>query len=276
LKVAFQVVDAKADIADYDTLIIGRNALTPDGPGPDVLGVRDGLKVIVFEQSAATLERRFCVRVAAYRVRQVFPRLADRPLLAGLKAERLQDWRGAATLLPPRLEFTSRPRYGPAVQWCDIEVPRVWRCGCRGNVASVPIEKPARGNFLSIVDGGYALQYSPLLEYREGRGMVLFCQLDVTARTETDPAADALVHNLLQYVSAWRPQPVRQAVYIGDAAGKNHLESAGLTLASYAKEKLAPDHVLIVGPGGGRQLAGDAAALDSWLKAGGHVLAIGL
>ena len=58
--------------------------------------------------------------------------------------------------------------------WCGIPVPHIWRCGNQGNVASVLIEKPARGDFLPLVDGGFSLQYSPLLEYREGQGVVLF------------------------------------------------------------------------------------------------------
>jgi len=97
----------------------------------------------------------------------------DHPLLSGIRADELRDWHGEATLLPPRLKYESRPRYGPTVKWCDIQVPRLWRCGNWGNVASVLIEKPPRGDFLPIVDGGYALQYSPLLEYHEGRGLVL-------------------------------------------------------------------------------------------------------
>jgi hypothetical protein len=276
LKVAFRVVDAKADMADYDTLIIGRNALTPDGPGPDVLGVRQGLKVVVFEQSAATLERRFGFRVAEYGLREVFRRVPDHPLLAGLKAEQLHDWRGEATLLPPRLEFKSRPRYGPTVRWCDIEVPHVWRCGCRGNVASVLIEKPARGDFLAIVDGGYALQYSPLLEYREGKGMVLFCQMDVTGRTEIDPAADTLLRNIMSYASTCKPGPSRPVIYVGDPAGKRHVQAAGITANAYSKELLKADAVVIVGPGGGKQLAGDCPDIAEWIKAGGRLLAIGL
>ena len=152
------------------------------------------------------LEKRFGFRVAEYGLRQVFPRVPDHPLLAGIRPrEHLRDWRGEATILPPRLEYTMRPRYGPTVKWCDIDVPRLWRCGNRGNVASVLIEKPARGDFLPILDGGYSLQYSPLLEYREGKGMVLFCQMDVTGRTEADPAAETLVRNLLRYVSDWKP-----------------------------------------------------------------------
>jgi hypothetical protein len=276
LNVGFQKVEANADLSGFDVLIVGKAALTPDGPGPDVRRVRDGLKVIVFEQTAKVLEERFGFRVAEYGLRQVFRRVPDHPLLAGLAADHLRDWRGAATLLPPRLRYTLRPRYGPTVKWCGIEVPRVWRAGCRGNIASVLIEKPARGDFLPVLDGGYGLQYSPLLQYREGKGIVLFCQVDVTGRTEGEPAADALVRNLLQYVAGWKPLPRRKPLYVGDPAGKKHLESAGLSLASYAKDELAADGVLIVAPGGGKELAGDATALKTWLKEGGHVLALGL
>jgi hypothetical protein len=162
------------------------------------------------------------------------------------------------------------------VKWCGLDVTRPWRCGCRGNVASVLIEKPARGDFLAVLDGGYGLQYTPLLEYREGQGMVLFCQADVTGRTEGEPAADALTRNILRYVAGWKPSPRRKALYTGDPAGKKHLESAGLALAAYAKDELAGGRVLIVTPGGGKELAGDAAALGKWLREGGHVLALGL
>src|SRR5262249_35469538 len=155
-------------------------------------------------------------------------------------------------------------------------VPRVWRCGNWGNVASVLIEKPARGDFLPLLDGGYSLQYSPLLEYREGRGLVLFCQLDVTGRTANDPAAADLARNILRYASAWTPAPRRDVVYAGDPGGLGHLEAAGISARTYEGAKLSPDQVLVVGPGGGRKLAPHAPAIADWLKAGGHVLAIGL
>ncbi|MBI3821297.1 MAG: hypothetical protein HY289_01310 [Planctomycetes bacterium] len=276
LKVAFKTIDAKADLTDFDLLIVGKDALTPDGPGPDVSRVRDGLKVVVFEQSAKTLEQRFGFRIAEYGLREVFARVPDHPLLAGLKAEHLHDWRGEATLSSPRLDYTLRPRYGPTVKWCGIEVPRVWRCGNRGNVASVLIEKPACGDFLSIVDGGYALQYCPLLEYREGKGAVWFCQMDVTGRTENDPAADVLTRNLLGHASKWKPRPQGNVIYAGEIAGKKHLQAARFKVDDYAKDRLASNSVLIVGPGGGKQLKNDAADIAAWLKSGGRVLALGL
>jgi hypothetical protein len=276
LGVRSQAVQATAEMSGYDLLIVGKEALTQTGPGPNVDRVRDGLKVIVFEQSAKVLEERFGFRVAEYGLRQVFRRVPDHPLLAGLEPDHLRDWRGAATLLPPRLEYTLRPRYGPTVRWCGLEVPRVWRCGCRGNVASVLVEKPARGDFLPVLDGGYGLQYTPLLEYREGKGMVLFCQVDVTGRTEAEPAAEVLARNILRYVSGWKPSPRRNVLYAGDPAGKKHLQSAGLTPTAYATDQLTADRLLIVGPGGGKELASDAVALARWVKDGGHVLALGL
>ena len=275
---AYEVVNANSDLSAYDTLIVGKAALTVDGPGPDVSRVPEGLKVIVFEQAADVLEKRFGFRVAEYGLRQVFQRAPDHPVLAGLDPENLRDWRGEATILPARLKYELSRVYSgaPAVRWCDLEVTRAWRCGCRGNVASVLIEKPVRGNFLPIVDGGFSLQYSPLLEHREGQGMVLFCQMDVTGRTEGDPAAERLGRNILQYVSAWKPRPSRKALYVGDPAGRSHLERAGVSLGMFEGGRLSADQVLVVGPGGGQTLSASAASVSDWLKAGGCMLAIGL
>ena len=232
--------------------------------------------MIVFEQTAEVLEKRLGFRVEEYGLRQVFPRVPDHPLLAGLGVEQLRDWRGEATILPPRLKYEMRPRYGPTVQWCGLPVTRPWRCGNRGNVASVLIEKPARGDFLPILDGGYSLQYSPLLEYREGRGMVLFCQMDVTGRTEPEPAADTLLRNVVRYASNWKPSARRAALYAGDPAGKRHLEAAGVPVASYEGGPLSASQVLILGTGGSRLPAAASAAIGDWLKTGGNLLAIGL
>ncbi len=278
LGVRCQSVEAGADLGGYDLLIIGKAALTVDGPAPDIRGVSHGLKVLVFEQTAEALEKRLGFRVQEYGLRNVFHRVAGHPVLAGLDDEHLRDWRGEATIVPPRLVYEPSDRYNgaPVVRWCGLEVPRLWRCGNRGNVASVLIEKPARGDFLPIVDGGYSLQYSPLMEYREGRGMVLFCQLDVTGRTEADPAADRLVRNLLGYVSSWNPAPSRHALYVGDPRGRTHLQRAGVKLEAYKGGDLAADQVLVVAPGGGAELAKHAQSIAWWLKAGGHLLALEL
>ncbi|MBN2506171.1 MAG: hypothetical protein JXQ71_05705 [Verrucomicrobia bacterium] len=278
LGVRCQPVGADADLAGFELLLIGKGALSAEGPAPDVRRVREGLKVLVFEQTSEALERRLGFRVQEYGLRTVFPRVAGHPALAGLGAEHLRDWRGEATLVPPRLDCKPSRRYNgaPAVQWCGLEVPRLWRCGNRGNVASVLIEKPACGDFLPIADGGFSLQYSPLLEYREGRGMMVFCQMDVTGRTANDPAADRLLRNLLDYASSWKPGPCRRVLYVGDPRGRAHLEAAGVSLDTHKGGPPAGERVLVVGRGAGAALAPHAPAVAEWLKAGGHLLALEL
>jgi hypothetical protein len=135
--------------------------------------------------------------------------------------------------------------------------------------------KPARGNFLPILDCGFGLQYSPIMEYREGKGMVLFCQLDVTGRTETDPAAETLVRNIMHYVSQWRPISRRRVVYVGDSSGRAFLESIGVNAQPY-DGKLSRDEVLVAGPACGEVVGKDQTILTNFLKSGGNLLAIGL
>lgn len=269
-------VDTGSDLSPYSILVVGKAALTASGQSPGISRVRDGLKVVVFEQTSDVLEKRFGFRVEEFGLRQLFQRVPDHPILGGIRSENLRDWRGSATILPQRLKYEIRARYGPTVESSGIPVTRVWRCGNRGNVASVIIEKPARGDFLPILDGGFSLQYSPLMEYREGNGMVLFCQLDVTGRTENDPAAEILVRNIFRYMTDWEPVPRREAMYAGEPDGMAYLESAGVLARSYTGEALSSNSVLIAGPGSGRALAGHASKVSDWLKTGGHVLAIGL
>jgi beta-galactosidase len=276
LGIRSQTIDENADLSGYDLLIVGKGALGLHNPAPNISAVRDGLRVVLFEQTAASLERRLGFRVAEYGLRQVFPRVPNHPLLSGLSAAHLRDWRGEATIQPPRLDYELRPRHGPTVTWCGIPVTRLWRCGNRGNVASVLIEKPTRGDFLPVLDGGYSLQYSPLLEYREGQGMMLFCQLDLTGRTESDPAAEALVRNILRYASSWKPASRRTLRYVGEPDGQTHLALLGLKPDSFDNGILSPDDVLVLGPGAGGELGAHAVGVTDWIKAGGHVLGIGL
>lgn len=289
LGVAARTVDANADLSAFDTLIVGKAALTPVAPAPDIAPVREGLKVIIFEQTSEVLEKRFGFRVAEYGLRNVFPRVPDHPLLEGLDIEKLRNWRGEATILPPRLSYQTHDRRfngAPTVKWCGLDVTRVWRCGNRGNVASVLLEKPARGDFLPVLDGGYSLQYSPLMEYREGRGVVLFCQMDVTGRSESDPAAERLARNILRYVADWKPAPRRFALYAGKEEGKAFLARMGIAAVDYDGGKISEDQVLIV-TGGARQKlpahlegarvlavaldADDAEALKATVKRSEHI-----
>jgi hypothetical protein len=138
------------------------------------------------------------------------------------------------------------------------------------------IEKPARGDFLPILDGGFGLQYAPLLECREGNGLLVFCQMDVTGRSEDDPAAQKLVANILRYVATWKPEPSRAATYAGEPDGLKHLQSLGLDVRAYAGGELAPEQILIQGPGASRVAHPTAADVGNFLAARGRLVAVGL
>ena len=105
--------------------------------------------------------------------------------------------------------------------------------------------------------------------------MVIFCQMDVTGRTDNDPAADALSRNILRHV-AGGPSPGRKIVYVGEPAGKLTCKHRGFAAGEFNKDTLKPDSVLIVGPGGGKPLAGEVGTIADFLKAGGRMLAVGL
>lgn len=266
-------VKSSADLAGLKVLIVGKDALSPDGPGLDLSGVRDGLKVVMFEQSSEVLEKRFGFRVEEYGLRNVFRRVPGHPVLDGLDEDDLRDWHGDATIVPPRRSYVISDKWSnePAIVRTGILQPRVWRCGNRGNVASVLIEKPTVGDFMPLLDGGFSLQYSPLMEYREGKGMVIFCQMDVTGRTESEPAADRLLANLLNYANTWKPSVQRTIAYWGEAAGRRHLESAGFKVEESARFTL-DGSVMVFGPGADPQLSG----LRESLQFNGQVIAIGL
>jgi len=104
----------------------------------------------------------------------------------------------------------------------------------------------------------------------------------VTGRTEEDPAASRLVGNMLRYLSdgsdasAARSALGRSVLYVGTPAGKRYLERAGITVGLYEGGNLPPDQVLVVGAGRAKLLAANKAAVADFLKAGGHLLAVGL
>ncbi len=164
--VSCQNVPANVDLSEYDVLIVGKAALTPEGAAPDITRVRDGLKVIVFEQTAEALEKRLGFRVQEYGLRNVFRRVPDHPYLSGLDDHHLRDWRGAATILPPRLNYAPNDKYNgvPVIRWCGLEVPRLWRCGNRD-----PRELP-------LVAGGAKVVANGVLAQADDANVV-FCQL---------------------------------------------------------------------------------------------------
>ncbi|MCJ8330428.1 MAG: hypothetical protein MJH11_10645 [Lentisphaeria bacterium] len=274
LRIPYKSIQAKSSLNGYDCVIIGKQALNVAGPGPDLTNLSKGIKVILMEQGPEVLEKRFGFRIQEYGLRRVFTRVAAHPILKGLSDKHLNNWRGSSSLLAPRRTgFFTKGNMEGLQKRNGLDVTRVFRCGTRGTVASVIIEKPQKGNFTSIVDGGFSLQYSPLLEYKEGKGIIIFNQLDLSGRDKTDAAAMAITRNLISYVSNWKPGPSNNCYYAGEAAGLNHLKAAGYKVTSYKGQALAKNDVLVLGP---KSSGAIKPKLKTWVNSGGKVIGIGL
>jgi len=205
LSVSYSPTDLKAAPEVSAALVIGREALTRADMNRVIRPfAQRGGRVLVFEQAQETLED-LGFRVQTYGLRRIFPRYRD-TRYGLLRADLLKDWAGEATLVSPYFERgDALAEYDYTdVPWAGFLNRHAWRCRNRGNVATVLPEKPSRGNWKSLCDGGFDLQYSPLLEQRVGAGTITFCQLDVTGRTSVEPMAEEIVRAL---VAGCGPQP---------------------------------------------------------------------
>jgi len=253
VRVECERIDANADMSKYGILIVGREAVGLTTRLPDLSRVRDGLKVLVFEQSAETLSHRLGFRVNVHGLRRMFAGRFGASGLYDLEEDHLRDWRGAATLVAPHLPIEGVERDNPRWNWCGLSNTRVWRCGNRGCVASVLIEKPPVGDFRPLLSGGFDLQYAPLLQYSEGKGHVIFCQLDVTGRTAFDPAAIAICRGLLKALDRAGRKIPRTVLYDGDARGERLLDRLAISHRPYAPVKRTDKRrrlrLIVLGPG---------------------------
>ena len=232
-----------------EIVVIGREALTTNGLSW-LARLADGARILVFEQRATVLEGLLGFRVTERGSRSLFPRFPH-PALRGLDADALRDWTGEATLVPPHLEgLPETETHDPHKTWCGFTNTVVWRCGNRGTVASVLIEKPARGDWRALVDGEFDLQYSALLETVDGRGRAVFCQMDVTGRTADDPAADRIVAGLIDHL-ATAPAPAPRPVMVaGGGPCADLLRDLGVVATQPAAATApAAGAVLVAGPG---------------------------
>lgn len=195
LGIAYRRIAPSAAQAASAVLAVGRETLTKEMFETAILpAARAGGCVVVFEQNKETLEA-LGFRVVEYGLRTCFRRYRDASRAVpddGL----LRDWSGESTLIAP---YSTRPDGAEKKRatWAGLRTSRVWRCRNRGAVATVLPEKPAVGDWRALVDGGFDLQAAPLLEWRTGKGCIVFCQMDVTARTRPDPVADDLTCALL-------------------------------------------------------------------------------
>lgn len=258
--------------ADFDLLVVGRNALDGQPSLSQLSAISSGLKVLVFEQSEHALNQ-LGFRTQTLVSRQVFVRDSGHSALAGITNNLLHDWRGDTTMVAPYMQRPDLPQEQPSVTWLGFKNDRVWRAGNRGMVASVVIEKPPIGNFVPLLDCGFDLQYTPLLEYSAsgGEGRIIFCQLDVTGRTQNDPAAENLTIQLINDLHNTRTLHVASVFYDGDQTGGKLLDTLGVRYTPYQGQPLDADALLVVGAG-----ASHLSNITAQVQNGASLLALGV
>ncbi|MCK6491536.1 MAG: hypothetical protein L6R48_25070, partial [Planctomycetes bacterium] len=216
-----------------------------------------GLTVLVLEQKPEDLFR-LGLRCEERGFRQVFVREAA--ALPGIVDGDLADWRGEATLVAGEAD----PGYWPhRLVMPGTKAQRPARCGTHAVVASVAIEVPQKGAFRPLVECGFDLAYSPLLEWRHGRGRVVFCQLDLTGRVGVDPAATRVARALLAGLSAPVDPATRALQVLGDGGDAKALAALGFAAGDGAGTLVASP-LGAAGPAGLRYAVAGAAAAPGW------------
>ncbi len=287
--VAFQLLPFNADFSSYDTIVFGRQAFDyelqclPEGLDLGAL-TRLGKNILILEQTEKTLRERFMFRTEYASPRDVYGRVGDSPLLDGLPDRCLTFWRGAATLtsgyevalrnLQPPKGYRAGAWY-PYVGNDGKEKTRFMKWGNTHNVATVVIIKPDTGNFRTLIDCEFSLNYAAALELRNARGTVLFNQLDVSGRTQDDPAAQRYLSNLISYTRGLQPTTWRQAAYLGGNEGAKLLESLRVDFSRIAAPSEAkPSSVIVLGEAESKTLAGWKDALAAFVQSGGMVFCL--
>lgn len=220
-----------------DLLIVGREALEPGGRLPyGRATVEGGLRVLILEQRPEMWEA-LGLRAIETMPRYVFARDRQSPVLEGLQAEDLINWRGTPDLLPEgKLARSGDTQHAP--KWTNTHA-----------VASVALQLPATVGFTPLLATEFDMNYSPLLEWRCGRGAIYFCSLDLTGRVGTDPAATILAQNLLK-LAATPLAATRPTFYLGEEADKANLAPLRVELRPGLTWTNPEQSVLVLGAGG--------------------------
>jgi hypothetical protein len=287
--VKFQLLPFSADFTAYDTVVFGRRAFDyelqclPEGIDLGAM-TRLGKNILILEQTEKILRERFKFRTEYSSPRNVYGRVGGCPLLDNLPDRSLNFWRGASTLTSGyevALQNLNPPKGYRAGAWYpyvgnDGKIKnRYIKWGNTHNVATVVIIKPDTGNFRTLVDCEFALNYAAVMELRNDRGNIIFNQLDVSGRTQDDPAAQRCLVNLVDYTAALKPPVWRQTVYLGGDKGANLLESLRVDFKRIASPTdLKSNVAIILGESDGKILASWKDGLSSFVKSGGLVFCL--
>ena len=228
----FERLNANTDLTNVSTIVIGRKSLKDcDNLMSKIFSaVAKGKTLLCLEQSDL---KNFGLRVHERGVRRAFINGKD-AVLKGFKDVDFSDWRGSSDMNEayPAPSRITEDRYP--------EEP--WKWGNKGVICSYMIEKPHIGNFKPLLECEFDLGYTPLLKFKEGKGQIILCQLDVTKRLNSDPVARKLLAGLLNSKSQIAKT---SKVYAFSSKLREKLQADGVSVTSRYPE----NHGVIVWKG---------------------------
>ena len=282
-------------IPEVDICIIGRNSL--DLHWEVTLMEYDNLigrhfsrgdpTVIIFEQNKPEV---FGLRTQRVQARYAFLRDPYHPILAGFSDEDFANWRGEADLLPPYSDDWKQTKWDtgvgyryPSRHWPNYKVLgsdyRFPLWSNNGMVCTNAYLKPHAGPFRSLLDCGFDLLYTPLLEERRNNGRIIYCSLDVTNRYGKDPVISKLVRQMLVYAASpeqnrnnWRPLHIVPDTKLFSIASELELLAAPLPVKV---SELKSEAVVIANASaasGTEYLRQNPAALAKFMEEGGDLV----
>lgn len=234
-------------------IVIGRESLSS---GKVLLSdfkkhVASGGTLLCFAQQPQWLQDKVGFRVGRHVARRVFP--TPNSLFGDLSNDDLRDWNGFSDLLSPYEEsplYKGHSAYG-------------WRWGCRGGVSSSTMEKPHFGGWTPLLETEFDLAYSPLLENTYQKGRIIFCELDLEERINSEPMAGIICKRLVEYASSKNQRRVKSVSIIGNDREKSLLTNLGAHLQPLSDQT----EVLIAG----QDISSQALEVRKILAKGGTV-----
>ena len=264
----------KVALAKGKILVIGRNsypdAVTVFANAPVEEALTHGLNMVVLEQMNRHV---MGLRIENTGSREVYVRAPDSPLLEGLDSRDFTNWRNESKMLPSYPSFDTESLwwwqgYSYQGQFNKWRQRRAWHWSNKGTVATFCFEKPQFGNYRVLLDAGFDLLYTPLVEFQCGKGRVLLNQLDLIDHYGIDPVATTMLQRILTEYS----KPSTRALEAVGAISDEGAETlAGLKFA--AAKGLTGSVVFLLPQDLGKLDAERAQELRSFVEKGGAVLA---
>ena len=224
-------------------LIIGANAFTtqeiPKGfKKAFFTHLAQGKNILIFGQQPKWYRQKG-LRINRHVLRRVFPVSGTESVITkDLKATDFRDWQGEGQLVAEEqyTEISDQMHYYG------------WHWKNRGSVCSAPIEKPHFSTWTPILECGFDLAYSPLMEMNYDKAKIIFCSLDLE-RKITDSVSNLVAKRILNYASDTKVKMDKsfKTFAIGEERVFKYLDLLGV---NYKKVNKLPNRkaLVIIGP----------------------------